>query len=258
MKLPGSHPVPRCILYMHTKGIAHRDLKPENFLLKDKHGPTTLADNTLKLIDFGVAQFFDANSQKNCFRTVVGTAYYVAPEVMKSKSGYNEKCDIWSCGIILYILMCGYPPFPGEDDHEIMRYAAEGCIEFDGPEWEGTSAHVKNFILKMCCLDVKKRVSAKEALEDQWWHLDRTKLPQQTVEPAVNTTMFENLQKFTSSSRFKRAALHLIAHRLDDKSIKDLHAAFIEIDQNGDGMLTLGEVRAGCSEVGVNSEYESL
>jgi calcium-dependent protein kinase len=94
------------INYIHTNNIVHRDLKPENILLDTKK------NNIIKIIDWGTARFFEKNKKMN---KVSGTPYYIAPEVLFEK--YDEKCDIWSCGVIMYILLCGYPPFNGETDN---------------------------------------------------------------------------------------------------------------------------------------------
>ena len=96
------------INYIHTNNIVHRDLKPENILLDTKK------NNIIKIIDWGTARFFEKNKKMN---KVSGTPYYIAPEVLFEK--YDEKCDVWSCGVIMYILLCGYPPFNGETDTEI-------------------------------------------------------------------------------------------------------------------------------------------
>ena len=102
--------------YIHSQSIVHRDLKPENILLDTKK------DNIIKIIDWGTARFFDKTKKMN---KINGTPYYIAPEVLAEK--YDEKCDIWSCGIIMYILLCGYPPFNGETDEQILEKIFVSC-----------------------------------------------------------------------------------------------------------------------------------
>lgn len=108
------------VLYCHSNNIVHRDLKPENILLDDKSD-----DTVIKIIDWGGARYFIHGKKMT---TVSGTPYYIAPEVLKEK--YDEKCDIWSCGVILYILLSGYPPFNGINDMEIMKAVKKGRYNF--------------------------------------------------------------------------------------------------------------------------------
>lgn len=125
----------------------HRDLKPENLIYEsDKDG------STLKVIDFGTSREFDGNTKLS---QRLGTPYYIAPEVLKRK--YDEKCDIWSCGVILYILLCGYPPFAGKTDEKIMERVQKGVYSFDHEEWEEISKEAKEFIKKMLTYDPSKR-----------------------------------------------------------------------------------------------------
>ena len=125
--------------YCHNQGIAHRDLKPENFLFETKK-----EDSDLKIIDFGLSKIIKSNSTteiagrdrvKNLDRmnTKAGTPNYISPEVLAGN--YGVECDLWSAGCILYILLCGYPPFYGDDDQEILSMVMRGKFDFDGEEW---------------------------------------------------------------------------------------------------------------------------
>lgn len=109
------------MVYCHKRGIVHRDLKPENILIEKQRGKS---DISIKVIDFGTAEAFSSHT---VLKQTIGTAYYIAPEVLHGK--YNHKCDIWSCGVILYILLSGYPPFNGRNDNEIM--SAVKKLKFD-------------------------------------------------------------------------------------------------------------------------------
>lgn len=109
------------MVYCHSKNIVHRDLKPENLIFDSKK------DNAnLKVIDFGTSKKLDATKK---LTSRLGTPYYIAPEVLKKN--YDEKCDIWSCGVILYILLCGYPPFNGSSEENILKSVEEGKVVFD-------------------------------------------------------------------------------------------------------------------------------
>ena len=124
------------ICYCHSNKIVHRDLKPENILLENKD----LNNPIIKLIDWGGARFFSDFKMTK----VNGTPYYIAPEVLKEI--YDEKCDIWSAGIIFYILLCGYPPFNGKNDEDIMGHVEKGEYDFPENDWKNISGEAKELI----------------------------------------------------------------------------------------------------------------
>ena len=128
----------QAVNYLHNKKIVHRDLKPENLMLisEDKFD--------VKVIDFGLSRTF-TKDKKLCQR--LGTPYYIAPEVLKKK--YDEKCDIWSIGVILHVLLCGSPPFQGRTDDQIFEQIKVGYVSFSTPEWKGVSNEAKIFIKKL-------------------------------------------------------------------------------------------------------------
>lgn len=139
------------IKHVHEQMICHRDLKPENFLLSD-----TSEDAEIKLIDFGLSKRFGSrvkSAQKNVqskLKTVVGTPYYVAPEVLKQKElGYDKACDVWSLGIILYIFLCGYPPFEGDNSSEIFKNVLRNDVTFAEDDWGAISDEAKDLIVRM-------------------------------------------------------------------------------------------------------------
>ncbi len=130
-----------------------RDLKPENLLLDSEQ------DNAnIKVIDFGTSKRFN-NKDKKRMTQKFGTPYYIAPEVLRRN--YSEKCDVWSCGVILYILLCGYPPFGGSNDKEILRNVKEGHYEFDEEDWCYISKEAKDLIDLMLTMNPKKRITAR-------------------------------------------------------------------------------------------------
>lgn len=138
--------------------MVHRDLKPENLLLLDDS-----EDAPLKVIDFGTSRRFDPESPMKKF---TGTIYYIAPEVLNNK--YNEKCDVWSCGVILYILLSGRPPFNGHKDSEIYKRIQKQRVNFDNPEWTHVSRQCKQFIMKLLNKNPLYRPSAEEAFQSRW------------------------------------------------------------------------------------------
>ena len=122
-------------------------------------------NNTLKIIDFGTSVEFQKNSEK--LKTTHGTSYYIAPEVLEKE--YNEKCDVWSVAVIMYILLSGNPPFDGKDDKEITKAVRIGKYKMEGDIWVTISQDAKSLISKMLKYDYSDRISAREALDDKWF-----------------------------------------------------------------------------------------
>ena len=155
------------IAYCHDHDVVHRDLKAENFLLLDKSD-----DAPVKIIDFGLSRYCPNGS---IMQSRVGTPYYVAPEVL-SKESYSNKCDIWSIGVIAYILLCGFPPFYASNEIDTLQLVKEANVDFPSPIWDDVSKDAQRFIRTLLQKDPSKRPSAKEALQDAW-------LQQEKVQP---------------------------------------------------------------------------
>jgi serine/threonine protein kinase len=136
--------------YMHSKGIIHRDLKPENMLIAKKGDI-----GQIKLTDFGLSKMID--EQSTIMKTACGTPAYVAPEVLNNKGhGYDHKVDVWSMGVIIYILLCGFPPFYGSNDSQLFSKIKRGDYKFLKPYWDPISAEAKDFVKKMLVVDPKQ------------------------------------------------------------------------------------------------------
>lgn len=149
--------------YMHSQGVVHRDLKPENLLYYSESD-----DSKIMVSDFGLSQI--ENSESN-MATACGTPGYVAPEVLcvqDGKCGYGKEVDCWAIGVIAYILLCGYPPFYDENDHELFRQIRMAEYEFDSPYWDNISDSAKDFIRLLMERDPKKRYSCTQALQHPW------------------------------------------------------------------------------------------
>mmetsp|Transcript_24233 Transcript_24233/g.35608 ORF Transcript_24233/g.35608 Transcript_24233/m.35608 type:complete len:406 (-) Transcript_24233:84-1301(-) len=144
------------VAYCHEEGITHRDLKPENFLFQ-----TEAEDSPIKIIDFGLA-----TQETGVLTSRVGTAYYIAPEVLKRR--YTQSCDIWSVGVIAYILLCGYPPFHGDTNKEIFRRLKIGKFDFPKKDWDDISFGAMHFVCYLLQQDPSKRPSAEQALDHEW------------------------------------------------------------------------------------------
>jgi calcium-dependent protein kinase len=129
--------------------------------------------------------------------TIKGTPYYIAPEVLKQV--YDEKCDIWSCGVILYIMLCGYPPFNGDNEKEIMKSVMKGVFDFPEEEWSKVSEEARNLVSNMLKYNPKKRYSAKECLSSEW-----IKNNQEIKDDKKCQISLENLKKFKVISHFNK------------------------------------------------------
>lgn len=147
------------VKYLHGKGIIHRDLKPENLLYENLY-----QDAKLKIADFGLSKIVGPQVTTN---TVCGTPGYCAPEVVKGKM-YNEKVDLWSIGVIAYILLCGYEPFYDDDEQKMYKKIVKGDYEFDSPYWDNITYNAKDLITKLLKVDVRERLTAEEALRHPW------------------------------------------------------------------------------------------
>ena len=157
------------VVYCHERKIVHRDLKPENILIES----CTEDRINIKVIDFGTAEAFTSNTK---MRQTMGTPYYIAPEVIQKN--YNEKCDVWSCGVILYILLSGFPPFNGRNDEEIMRAVKKTKFHYQRilknikPKidaiWQDISPEAKDLINNMLKFPPETRYTALQAYSHDW------------------------------------------------------------------------------------------
>ena len=221
------------ICYSHQNNIVHRDLKPENILMDNDNN-----DLTIKIIDWGCAQTIKTTKQSN---KADGTAYYIAPEVLKGE--YNEKCDIWACGVIFYILLCGYPPFNGETDDEIYLDVLKGEFEFPEEDWSEVSDEAKNLIKKMLTKDVNKRISALDSMQDPWFKKFEEK---ETYDKKLAKNVLKNMKKFKKHRTLEKTIISFIINQLVKKEERqELEKQFKDWDTNGDGVLSKEEIING-------------
>ena len=223
--------------YCHSENVVHRDLKPENFLFVDK---TEQSD--LKIIDFGLSKIMGSGKLQR-MKTRAGTPYYISPEVLAGS--YDISCDMWSAGCMLYILLCGYPPFYGDDNTEILQMVAKGEFDFDGEEWDDISTDAKDLIKKLI-VRPEKRLTAPEALKHKWLRshtgkraLDKTALKKLNV---------SNMKKFQKAEKLKQVALMAIAVQTDPNEVKELKNLFQALDVDGNGSVSLNELQSGLGE----------
>uniref|UniRef100_A0A7S3JCL8 Calcium-dependent protein kinase 1 n=1 Tax=Euplotes harpa TaxID=151035 RepID=A0A7S3JCL8_9SPIT len=224
------------INYCHKKSIVHRDLKPENMLLEQDKDL-----EKLKIVDFGTSLTFDPD---RALDEKLGTAYYIAPEVIKKS--YNEKCDLWSCGVIMYILLSGEPPFndPKADNEAIMKKVEKGKYDLTKGVWKTVSKEAKDLIKKLLTYAPEDRISAEEALKHPWIKDCKVEVDSDATNNALG-----NLKTFRSDQKLKVAAASYIGSQLISKSEKEkLGKIFKQLDANGDGKLSKAEIHDGYEE----------
>ena len=228
------------VCYCHNMNILHRDLKPENILIvkRLKNG-----FHPIKIIEFGTAKVFKKEKSEHL---LIGSAYYIAPEVLSRN--YTELCDLWSCGVIMYILLTGRPPFNGINEEEIMKKIKEGEYDMSRYPWGVISDDAKDLIKGLLQLDPKKRYTAKEALEHKWFKNEKTKASQ-TVYNIKNrqlNKLIDNLVKYRSDNILRCAVIALLVHNsIQLNQAHDAVKLFNLIDKNGDGRITREELFNG-------------
>ena len=233
--------------YCHNNGICHRDLKPENILFYYQNEEN---NNPIKIIDFGLSQFYDNNINRK-MNTKVGTSYYVAPEVLNGN--YNEKCDIWSAGVILYILLSGDPPFNGSNDSAIYKKIKKMEFNFPYEKWNNISSDAIDLINKCICPE-ENRLSAKEILKHPWFKI------LEDNNDNYNFNM-DKIVNYVKLGTFQKMVLNYIASRLSENEIKDLIKLFILFDCDKDGSINRNDFREGFRKLNLSlleSEFESI
>jgi calcium-dependent protein kinase len=146
--------------YLHENGFCHRDLKPENIMLVDKES------EEIKIIDFGLSKSVN-NTPFQVLHSAVGTPYYVAPEVLDHE--YDKRCDVWSIGVTLYVMLCGYPPFRGKTTKQIAAKIRKGKLVFFDRDWGNISEEAKDLVKGLLTVDMKQRLTIREALDHPWF-----------------------------------------------------------------------------------------
>jgi len=231
---------------MHQNNICHRDLKPENFLFTTKD---PIEKASLKVIDFGLACKFAPGQN---LTTKAGTPYYVAPQVLQGK--YDEKSDCWSLGVIMYVVLCGYPPFYGDTDADVLAKVKLGNLTFSAADWKNITDDAKRLVKNLLKMNPKERFSASEALEDIWI---KEKAPKSKAVP-IGSSLVDNLKGFRSTNKLKKAALYVIAGNLSETQIKGLRDIFMTLDGNGDGLLTATEMKEGIAKANLKETDDEL
>ncbi|KAL8514818.1 hypothetical protein ACS0TY_013781 [Phlomoides rotata] len=219
----------------HFMGVMHRDLKPENFLMVNRDH-----DSPLKATDFGLSVFIE---QGKVYKDLVGSAYYVAPEVLRRN--YGKEIDVWSAGVILYILLSGFPPFWGETEKSIFAEILKGHVDLETSPWPSISSGAKDLIMKMLTVDPKNRITAADALEHPWLKKDG-----EASDRPMDSAVLIRMKQFRAMNKLKKLALKVIAENLSEEEIKGLREMFNNIDTDRSGSITYDELRTGLTKLG--------
>jgi calcium-dependent protein kinase len=219
--------------YCHTHGICHRDIKPENILFSSSD-----EDSAIKLIDFGLSKIVMTSNKEKCLMSsVVGTLYYIAPEVLNCK--YNEKCDIWSVGVILFIMLSGNLPFSGKSHQEVMQNITDKNYSFSSPEWQKVSQQAKELISWMLN-DLDERPSSQDILYHPWV----TELAPYSSDELLNVD-YKRLINFAKLDKLQKSVISFVSFRLNDQDTSSLSEIFKSFDTNSDGVLSFSEFTEG-------------
>ncbi|KMZ63593.1 Calcium-dependent protein kinase [Zostera marina] len=230
----------------HSLGVTHRDLKPENFLFVGEE-----EDSALKATDFGLSLFYKPGE---IFSEVVGSPYYVAPEVLRKY--YGPEADVWSAGVILYILLSGVPPFWAETEAGIFKEILKGSLDFESEPWPHISDSAKDLIRNMLNRNPTRRFTAHDVLCHPWI-VDDNVAPDKPLDSAV----LSRLKQFSAMNKLKKMALRFISEKMSEEEIGGLKELFKMIDTDNSGSITYDELKAGLRRVGsqlMESEIQNL
>ncbi|KAJ4955419.1 hypothetical protein NE237_012202 [Protea cynaroides] len=219
----------------HEHGVMHRDLKPENFLFANRNEASPL-----KAIDFGLSVFFEPGQR---FREIVGSPFYMAPEVLKRN--YGPQVDIWSAGVILYILLCGVPPFWAETEEGIAQAIVHSTIDCEKEPWPKVSADAKDLVRSMLDPNPYSRLMAEEVLAHPWLQ-NTEKAPNVSLGDTVRT----RIKQFSLMNKFKKRVLRAVADNLSMEQLAGLKKLFHMMDTDKNGNLSFQELRDGLHMIG--------
>ena len=229
------------LAYLHSNNIIHRDLKLENILIKEieKSKETNEDLYVLKIIDFGTAKIFDKNKKA---RAIVGSSYYIAPEVLNKK--YGCECDLWSAGVILYMFIVGHAPFDGKSDQEIMEKVKKGDYLKNEKRWRNASKEVRDLINKLLKYKPEERLTAFEALKHPWFKVSNSNMLYNNITKEEVLKCVQNLLSYKINSKFQELVLAYIVHNMPrPKEAKCAIKLFKLANKNEDGKLLRNELK---------------
>jgi len=237
------------VAFCHQHKVVHRDIKLENVLYE-----TDAVDAPVKLIDFGLSQMYKRARDEYTMKLQVGTAYTLSPELIEGE--YNEKTDVWSCGVVAYMLLSkGSRPFDAPEKKDVPSKIKEGAYTMDGPEWDGVSEQAQEFVASLMEYDTEKRLLAEEALQSPWLQQNikdsqqhEELQPLDEPEPEVMESVQEALLHVGEEPQLKRLAKMIIAHCAPAHKLQDPRQAFEAFDNTHDGTISYREFQQTLSE----------
>ena len=264
------------VAYLHSQNIIHGDLKLENIMIDSlltRHSSFTtsvlkdLRENSndfskfknsrefeVKLIDFGCSKIFSKRNKH--FIDTIGTIFYLAPEVIKNN--YTAKCDVWSCGVIMYLLLCGQYPFYSDSDEEVQAKILSGKLSFDYKEFEKVSKPAKDLVKYLLTYDQEQRPTAEMALRHHFFTMRRSQNSFIFVNDE-SKIILSNLKNLSGNGKFREAVLTYITHNFTKKDeVYRLKNYFKYIDKNGDGRISRWEMLSAYKELGLNLDAMEL
>jgi len=230
------------VAYFHSRGICHKDLKPENLLL--------LSDlNTgLKVIDFGLGQRVE---EEELMHSTYGSPYYIAPEIIEGS--YDKKADCWSVGVIMYILLSGQPPFAGRNNEEVLHKVKTGYFNFKHSSFRVVSEPAKDLITQLLRKDPELRLSAQAALDHSWLQSGVPSSPH-----PLPADVLAGIRIFVEGNVMKKMAFFYIATMISETDCQELRKVFLDLDTNGDGLISPDELGRGLQTLGKRLDAKQL
>jgi calcium-dependent protein kinase len=238
------HKVLTAISYCHNMNFCHRDLKPENIIFE-----STSSDSEVKLIDFGLSSKFKNNEKMH---TILGTPYYIAPEVLKGD--YDNKCDIWSIGTIAYLMLTGNPPFNGRSTKDVFNEIVSKRIKYLKYE-DKFSAEAINFLQKCLERDPAKRLSAQEALNHNWFKIISEEIHSNSH---LHANVLENLRVFSAPGELKKMVLKFLINDMNTKELQLLKETFNAMDYTQEGFLSLSDLAVGFKNANIHISQKEI
>ena len=234
------------VMHCHNSDIVHRDLKPENMLLEDD-----TENAQIKLIDFGTSRFIP-NDKK--LRKPIGTCFYMAPEVLTAE--YDKKVDVWSLGVILYVMLSGFVPFSGKTDQEIFSRIRNAPLSFDKPCWNSISEEAKVLIRKMLEKKPQSRISIIDVYNDNWLQeRGNNRLPDKIIQ----SESLKSLNEFRTEGKLQKAVyIYIISQFVEMKYFDKLKSVFLSLDTDGDGFLSKDEILSASEDFNFHINFNEI